>query len=62
MAVTQLQDGRWVCYYRVSGLDRRRRIKKEYLRKSNTLGGIIDRLEFYEAELNIEIDRLKDPY
>ena len=31
------------------------------MRKSNTLGGIIDRLEFYEAELNVEIDRLKDP-
>ena len=30
MAVTQLQDGRWVCYYRVSGPDGRGRIKKEY--------------------------------
>ena len=30
------------------------------MRKSNTLGGIIDRLEFYETELNVEIKRLKD--
>ena len=29
------------------------------MRKSNTFGGIIDKLEYYEAELNIEIKRLK---
>lgn len=33
---------------------------KKKMRKSNTLGGIIDRLEYYEAELNVEIKRLKD--
>jgi integrase len=30
MAVTQLSDGRWVCYYRAPDPDGRRRIKKEY--------------------------------
>lgn len=30
MAVTQLPDGRWICYYRVKGADDKSRIKKEY--------------------------------
>lgn len=30
MAVTQLKDGRWVCYYRTPGPDGHSRIKKEY--------------------------------
>lgn len=31
------------------------------MRKSNTIGGIIDQLEYYEAKLNLEIKWLKDP-
>ena len=30
------------------------------MRKANTLGGCIDRLELCEAELQLEIKRLKD--
>jgi len=30
MAVTQLPDGRWVCYYRIKGDDGKSRVKKEY--------------------------------
>lgn len=29
------------------------------MRRSNTLGGVIDKLEFCEAELNLEIKRMK---
>lgn len=30
MAITQLKDGRWICYYRAKGEDGKSRIKKEY--------------------------------
>ncbi len=30
MAVTQLKDGRWICYYRVKGEGGKSKIKKEY--------------------------------
>lgn len=30
MAVTQLPNGRWICYYRVKGDDGKSRVKKEY--------------------------------
>ncbi len=30
MAVTQLKDGRWICYYRLKGEGGKSRIKKEY--------------------------------
>ena len=32
----------------------------DIMRKSNAFGGIIDKLEFYETELNCEIKRMKD--
>jgi len=30
MAISQLKDGRWICYYRTTGTDGKSRIKKEY--------------------------------
>lgn len=30
MAITQIKDGRWICYYRVRGDDGKSRVKKEY--------------------------------